>query len=616
MNLSSRRTWILDCLCLAAIVVAGVVHWPMGELTLPAQGPAQPAWGTVRDALLDGPDAGEWARTMLAFYDGRFGELETHRLPTWVLIVNAVMLVEPEVTRAGHLANHLLNLALGVGVFFVGRFSGRRWVGLGAAGLSMLSMHALSVSLRFGVDAAVLAAVPFAIVAAILATKRWWLGLLSGVVGTFVAVTHFSTLPYVLPGLALILMCGRGRERWLGALTHIVGVGAAFWLLTRVFPVSSLEAFQVAIANGIAPGYQGDGRVSSWASAMAVVESGLGTALNRCVAQLLVQVRPSWLSWQAALVVPWIGVLGLGLKRVRPEVLRGFGPVRRVWAQTDIGLGLALMFCLAPLPVFAAAQAPLRYADNLSPVGAVLMMRGLVSGIWLVVEVARAMLPGAVRLRPWLAGALGVFVFGQAVQDAGPSRRPLYPTVEELGYWQLGEVLQTHFPSGSGVASPVREALIQGRLRYCPQRICPDEASEDAYWRCLSVMKKECAGDAPVGYIITDADLYDPNAIARRDMDEWVAQKWTPVAEVKLSGFNASVFTIERAEIPDLKERPRPGNDDGTPRGPGIPGQPMPDLIGGGSRHGPGPNAAPVDEDGRPFPGPMEPDGDGDTVPR
>jgi hypothetical protein len=608
--LTRQRRWIVDALCVSAIVAAGVAHWPMGELTLPAAGPEPPFWGTVRDALLDGPDAGEWARTMLSLHDGRFDELETHRLPTWLLIVNAVLFIEPEVARAGHLANHLLNIVLGLGVYTICRLTARPWIGLGAAGLAMLSVHALAVSLRFGVDAAVTAVVPFVIVGALLACRRWWLGLASGAIAALVSATHFSTLPFVLPGLALILLCARGRQRWLGALMHVVGVVGTLWLLSRVFPVSSLEEFQVAIANGIAPGYQGNGRVSSWASAITVVEQGIGTALDRCVAQLLVQVRPSWLNWHIALLVPWFGVVGIGLKRVRADDLRGLSWAKRAWAQTDVGVGLALMFCLAPLPVFAAAQAPLRYGDNLSPAGAILLMRGLASLLWVVVAAGRRLSPAIGRVEPWAAAVLGVVVFGHAVQDAAPARRPLYPTVAELGYWQLGEVLRKHFPAGSGVASPIRESLVQGRLRYCPQRICPEEATEEAFWQCLSVMKKECRGDAPVGYVITDADLYDPNAVARRDMDGWIQSNWTPIDEVNLSGFNARVFAIDREEIPALVERALPANDDGSPRGPGIPGMgpPLPDALGGGTRRGPGPASAPTGEDGQPVPGPMPPE--------
>ena len=108
-----RYRWLLDLLCVAALAGACVLHWPTTEITLTVPGPEQPEWGTIRDALLDGPDAGEWARSMLALHDGRYNELETHRLPTWMLIVNAVMSIEPNVVRAGHLANHLLNLTQG-----------------------------------------------------------------------------------------------------------------------------------------------------------------------------------------------------------------------------------------------------------------------------------------------------------------------------------------------------------------------------------------------------------------------------------------------------------------------------------------------------------------------
>ena len=106
---------------------------------------------------------------------------------------------------------------------------------------------------------------------------------------------------------------------------------------------------------------------------------------------------------------------------------------------------------------------------------------------------------------------------------ATPHRRPLLPTVEELGYWQLGEVLAGQFSPGSGVASPIREALVSGRLQYCPRQVCPVASEEIEFWRCLSVMKVDCSGDEPLGYVVTDAGLYDPNAVGRRDMDRWIA---------------------------------------------------------------------------------------------
>jgi hypothetical protein len=569
-----RRTWWLDLLCVAALLWAGVVHWPTGNVSISVAGPDAPAWGTMRDALLDGPDAGEWARCMLAFHDGRYDELATHRLPGWILVTNALMVIEDNVVRAGHLANHLLNLSVGLCIFAIGRMWGNRWVGLGAGALAMLSGHALAVSMRFGVDATVLAMVPLTMLGAVLAVRAVGLSLLSGVLSAIATATHFSTLLYALPALVFILLAG-GKRRWLAALGHIVGFASAIYLLSLVFPVSTWEGFQVSIANGISPGYQGQGRVSDWGTALGILQSGMGTALERSVAQLMVQIRPSWLPWSMALILPWLGVLGIGLKRLPRGVTKGGW-----WDRTDLAMGVSLLLCLAPLPVFAAAQAPLRYGDNLSPLGALLLVRGMASTAWMLLAIVRLT---QVRAIPSAVFAvMGVGILAGAVRDAEPARRPLYPTLEEVGYWQLGQVLMKHFSPGDGVASPVREALVEGRLAYCPQRICPERATEDAFWECLSVHALECDGQGPVGYVVTTAELYDPNAHARRDMDTWIASKWSPVAEVKNPRFEALIYQIPREDIPDLV---KPGGNWNRP-----------------SLEGP-----PLEPDGLPLPGPVKP---------
>ena len=200
------KHWWLDVVCVVALLAAGILHWPTGDVSLSVAGPEAPAWGTIRDALLDGPDAGEWARSMLALHDGRYDALEAHRLPSWQLLVNAVMVVESSVVRAGHLTNHLLNIVVGLSIFLIGRLWGHRWIGLGAGALAMLSGHALAVSLRFGVDAAVVALVPVAMVGAVAACRKWQFGILSGILAALATATHFSTLGYALPGLALILI--------------------------------------------------------------------------------------------------------------------------------------------------------------------------------------------------------------------------------------------------------------------------------------------------------------------------------------------------------------------------------------------------------------------------
>ena len=441
----------------------------------------------------------------------------------------------------------------------------------------MLTVHALAVSLRFGVDAAVLPLVPLTILGAQLASRRWAWGLVSGTVAGLVTALHFSTIPYALPAFVFILIATKGQHRWLAAGAHLLGVALVLWSLSLVFPVSTLEGFKTAIANGIAPGYQGDGVVGSFDTAANVIAQGLPTALDRGVAQMMVQIRPSWLPWHLTLVLPWLGVLGVGLGGSAPHNTTGW--FKRLLARTDLPLGIALLLCLAPVPVLAAAQAPLRYADNLLPVAALLLVRGGVSLLIMAGGGVLAVLPrGPVwapfhRIRArWVAAAAAVPIIASAIRDAAPARAPLLPTIEELGYWQLGQVLAETFPPGSGVASPIREALVPGRLDYCPQRICPIDPQEAAYWECLGIMVKECEGTAPIGYVITDADLYDPNARARRDMDDWVAAKWEPLAVIDETGFFASVYTIDRALIPALPKEDRPPNDPGAPRGPDIPG--------------------------------------------
>ena len=189
---------------------------------------------------------------------------------------------------------------------------------------------------------------------------------------------------------------------------------------------------------------------------------------------------------------------------------------------------------------------------------------------------------------------MGVGLLAGAVQQAAPARKVLFPTLEEVGYWQLGQELSKHFSPGSGVASPVREALVEGRLTYCPRKICPIRASEDAYWACLAVHAIECDGSDPIGYVVTTADLYDPNAVAPRDMDKWVADNWTPVGSVENPRFNAQVYAIPRKEIPEVVK-----NGDGE-----GPASVKMGPVGGGPQ---GPPSPPTGPDGRPMPGDVQP---------
>jgi hypothetical protein len=174
-----------------------------------------------------------------------------------------------------------------------------------------------------------------------------------------------------------------------------------------------------------------------------------------------------------------------------------------------------------------------------------------------------------------LTAVLGVGLAATAVQDAAPHRGALLPTVEELGYWQLGQALKSEFSPGVGVASPIREALVPGQLQYCPRQVCPVASEPQEFLRCLAVMKVDCAGDEDLGYVVTDAGLYDPNAVGRRDMDRWVADHFELTHTIELDGFTAALYRIPRAEVADLDAPHTPPDDAGAPRGPDRPGQPQ-----------------------------------------
>ncbi len=611
----TRQTFLsvaLDAVCLAVIVTLACWIWPTWETPLQSGVPQAPAWGTIRDALLDGPDAGEWARSIMAFQDGRLADMDPHRLPTWIFLVNGIMLVEEGVAEAGHLANHLLLAVLGIGVWLIGRFSTGRSVGLAAASLAMLGSHATESSLRFGVDMTVLALIPLSICSAQLACRHWKLGLLSGGVSGVVMATHLSALPYALPAGVLILLAAKPGYRARAAMVHALGVGVVLGTWSWLLPMATFEDLQVSIANGILPGYRGSGQVANWAETLSHVREGSLTAFNESISRLLIQVHPTWLPWKVSILMFWLGVIGPGLKQRDGDSL----DETVLGVPLDWKLGVVLLLCLAPLPLLAAAQTPDRYANNLAPAGALLLARGAFSLLALVLHGLKRMHPIADRLRPGLFTALGLGIFVREVQTSTELTMAIQPTTVELGRWQLGQVLKEVFPAGTGVAVVVREPLVAGQHVRCPNHICPEEATEVAFEECLSYMKSECPGEETLAYVTLLASLQDPNSPARPAMDKWVSEKWDPIKTIRTPGFSASIYAIPREEIADYEEPPQeellsPDDKPKEDRRPTEDRRPMADLLGDGPQGKEQP--APLGSDGVPLPGtqaaPMGPDG-------
>lgn len=113
----------------------------------------------------------------------------------------------------------------------------------------------------------------------------------------------------------------------------------------------------------------------------------------------------------------------------------------------------------------------------------------------------------------------------------------------------LADALAEQFPPGTGVASPIREALVVADLAFCPQRVCPTQATEHHFEQCLRVLAQDCAGEGPIGYVWTSAEhFYDPNS-KRHEMDDWVAARWQPAAEVQYRDFAARIYLLERPVV-------------------------------------------------------------------
>lgn len=529
--------WPGELLPVLLLVAVALWFWPRAGAVpgLPLEPP--PWWGAPRDQLLDGPDAGEWARNALLLSEGRVEALDHHRMPGWLVVLAAGHRLLPDIVLVGHLGNRLLHLVTVFAAYVLGRAGGGRAGGL-LAGALVFGIDALAVtSQRFGVDAAVSAAVLGALATATLAARWGVLAPLAGAVAAWATGVHYTTLPFALPALVILLLrggpgLGRRAVLGLGFSVGFVAVGAGLWAL---WPAPDLHTFLQDIANGARPGARGDGTVGDVGGLVETLRARVPLAVGRAVGVGLSGIGVPRDVLGVAAVAVWAGVAGVGLRGRRPGRLVGWDP----------GLGVGLLCALAPLPIFVAVGAPARYGENLLPVVAVLVARGVVG----LTAAADALVGG--RLRWWPPRALPVLaavgLAGAVLVQAAPRRGPRPLSQPEVGTLLLAHALRDNFPAGTEIACPVREAIVMAGLGYCPERICPLTADEGAYLACVEVLDAECAGDGPIGYIATNAvHLYDPNALGRRPMDAWVDATHGRVATVSYRDFEAVVHHIPR----------------------------------------------------------------------
>ena len=302
---------VLDAGAVLAVVGVALWLWPVTQMPADVDLGAVPWWGGARDLMLEGPDAGEWARNMRLLSEGRLSELDHHRMPSWLVMVAALMELEPDVVRAGHITNRALYLALGLAAWTLGRLGGGRMTGLLAAAMALAATHTMSATERFGIDMAVSAMIPVTMAAAVGASRLWGLGLAAGLVAGLTAGLHYTTPPYLLPPLLLLLLSARqpvwtagGALRRLGAVAlYLAGAGLVVRGLLEVYPIPSLSFFLADVANGISPGAPGQVPQTLQASLSSVRES-LPAHAATATAAAADRVRIQGLPWAVVLALP------------------------------------------------------------------------------------------------------------------------------------------------------------------------------------------------------------------------------------------------------------------------------------------------------------------------
>lgn len=525
----------LDALALgllAALMLGTWHHGALGPGTEPP--PDAPAWATLRDYLLDGPDAGRWAYQAIALRDGLVDRLDPHRMPTWTLLTEAALpLTGGRVPLAGHLVNHLLRVLVPVAGYALGRGVGAGRVAAFGAGLAAGFVPVVTADARiYGVDMSVTFAWVGGMAVATQAGRLRHGGLGAGAVAALTSATHFTTLPSVLPELLACAAVATPGQRGRRVGEFVVAFVVVSVAIYAVLPAMSPTALYASVVEGIAPHTEGLPGAPGEARAGTILREGLQLGPARALGWAGKQTMPAHLP-------PW------GLLPLLGAVLVGFGGRDRVARH---GAPLATLCVLAPAPVLFMASAPSRYVDTLGPVLVTLAVCG--------VAVFGATVDRLVRLglRRWPAVVEGVAAVGFAgVLSAGRGVDfvPLPPVQSDLVALQAADALRARFPGGVGVASVVHEPVAMAEDVDCPTTVhCPATTGEDAYWHCLRVMASTCPGTGDLPYLVVERLPRDDRSAERAAMDAWVEGRWTPFVALRSPTLRIAGYALPRDTTP------------------------------------------------------------------
>lgn len=524
---------------LAVDLLSVVFLLGLGRLLLPADpAPEGPFWARRWDLIIFGPDSGAWAANAWAVFDGRFADLDPHRMPTWPILIALTMRLVPDVALAGHLVNHLLQALLPVAIWGIARLRDGRATGLAAGVATVCIAPGVTAAQRFGVDTAVAALLPLALLAAVATGRAWGLGAIAGLLTVACAVSHLSTVAFPVPVLLALLACGPpGWRRWAAlGLALLCGGLLLQWLLSW-YPLLPKQFVANVYAEGIAPGHHGGADAvgaEKQAAALEIIRANAPRALDDALRFLMGQLRPSWLPWSLALALPWLGVVG----PLDPRRPFGEGLLR------GLALGVPLLLCLVPIVAFHAAKAPTRYSENLLPVATLLFVRG---AMFLPSLLDRAL----GRLDPRLVGIASFALALPWMKERWDQPRIGFalppPRVDELLPAAVGKALVAGFPTGVGAVSAWREALGYGGFLFCPSATCPFRESEVDFVSCVEIMRKECRGEGPIPYVVYPNPRSDLQWPARTSMDAWIKDRLPAVATIEAGGGSATLHALPRS---------------------------------------------------------------------
>lgn len=539
----------LDLVALLLVIGLALLLWPRTAVPPGVDLPAPPWWGGLRDLLLEGPDAAQWAENAQRMADRAYDRLDAHRMPSWLLLVAAFVRQGWTVVEAGHVVNRAMFVVAAVGTYALGRLTGSRATGIAAAAIVLAHPHLQLGTQRFGIDASIEAMLPLALAAGCLVGWRWGLGLVAGWLAGWVMFLHHTTIPFLAPVVLLALVTGGpGWRRWAGAATLLVGAGMVLAALMQIHPLPTLPQVVAVVQEGAHPGsaaVQGGTE-----STLSTIQAQLVARFPVAVATLVDQMSGSQVPSSALFWLLGLGVVGplLAARTPRARALVSGGPaVRRVLGRQLLhgaAVGVILLACLAPLPVLAALDAPPRYGNNLLGIVAVLVARGGVSALTTLEHVTLGLWA---RWPRGLASAIGAVALLGATARAGLTHTAPPPPLGDdvVGFYQLGHALETTFPRGAGVDCPVTEALMQAGLRPCTPEHCPRGSDEASLLHCVRALAAACTVDGTVGYVsLPGHNMYDPNSPGRPALDAWVAERVPPTAQVRNGNFSATLYRI------------------------------------------------------------------------